>query len=597
MAAEARVELKDPKSFNLLRIRLGVGLAQGVALFALKAIQDAVNISALTRNTYFEPEPSAPLFGAFALIALFLPPAALGALGTIRERSALIWIAALSIVLAGLGAVDGFVSLRGASGLWPSSGLIAFVAVGTFVAHELVTAADLDRRRIATYERYFDEGWKDGVRAVLSGMFVGVSWLLLWLGALLFDLIGLRFLRDLLGETWFAFPALGLFFAFSVHVTDVRASLVRGTRTIALTLLSFLLPVMTLMVAGFLAALPFTGLQPLWETRHAGAILLGSAAALIILVNAAYQDGEREEFPPAALEWSARIASMVVAPLVIIAAYGIWLRVRQYGLSPDRVSAIACTLVAACYAVGYIAAALPKRPWLKRIEVTNVAAAHLIVALLVALFSPLADARRLSVGDQVRRLEAGLVRPEHFDYRFLQSKSGRYGRDALNRLVAKTEGLHAAEISRLALVAKQDSASAIGQAAPPTPVERSALVKMADGAKLPASFLTQTWPELADPLRPCANDWQRCTAAVVDLNADGTAEIILFNQGWSVFEDEGERWVRVGGLAGRTCGKEPEALMAGRYRVLVEPAPWRDVEIDGNRMVVQSEAACPPPIR
>jgi hypothetical protein len=40
---------------------------------------------------------------------------------------------------------------------------------------------------------------------------------------------------------------------------------------------------MALIAACFLIALPFTGLEPLWSTHHATAVLLGAAAALIFL--------------------------------------------------------------------------------------------------------------------------------------------------------------------------------------------------------------------------------------------------------------------------------------------------------------------------
>ena len=108
-----------------------------------------------------------------------------------------------------------------------------------------------------------------GVQLALSIAFAGAFWLLLFLGAALFNIIGLSFLGDLIEQGWFALPLTGLAFATAVHLTDVRDGLIRGVRTIALMLLSWLLLVLTVLVGGFLAALPFTGLDGLWETGSA----------------------------------------------------------------------------------------------------------------------------------------------------------------------------------------------------------------------------------------------------------------------------------------------------------------------------------------
>jgi hypothetical protein len=55
--------------------------------------------------------------------------------------------------------------------------------------------------------------------------------------------------------------------------------------------MSWILPVAVVLVAGFICSLPFTGLAALWETRHATSVLL-SAAVLLVLINAAFQNGE-----------------------------------------------------------------------------------------------------------------------------------------------------------------------------------------------------------------------------------------------------------------------------------------------------------------
>jgi hypothetical protein len=159
----------------------------------------------------------------------------------------------------------------------------AFDHAGADAVDVDVVRAEFERRRIASFPAYFDTTWKAGVQLAMSLGFTGAFWILLLLGAALFKVIGLSFLEDLLRETWFAIPVTFLVFAVAVHLTDVRDGLIRGVRTVALMLLSWLLLVMTVLAAGFLAALPFTGLQALWETGNATSLVLAAAAALIIL--------------------------------------------------------------------------------------------------------------------------------------------------------------------------------------------------------------------------------------------------------------------------------------------------------------------------
>ncbi|WP_262423631.1 DUF4153 domain-containing protein [Brevundimonas denitrificans] len=75
--------------------------------------------------------------------------------------------------------------------------------------------------------------------------------------------------------------------------------------------------------------------------------MLSAAAALIILINAAYQDGEPDGAPPVVLQWAARIAGVLLVPLIGLALWGLALRIGQHGLTPERIIAAACVLVGA----------------------------------------------------------------------------------------------------------------------------------------------------------------------------------------------------------------------------------------------------------
>jgi len=296
----------EPIDFRAARratiARLATGLAQGLLLYALFKAEELKVWPATQRE----------LYAALWMVMLFAPFVVLAGVSAMRLRSLAIWKAAAVLVVAGLAAYgvwSGDADAKGIDALKPQT--FFAIAALLFIGHHLVQPADMERRRIARFPTYFDVTWKHGVQGVLSAGFTGAFWLLLFLASALFKLIGVDAIEKLIRQEWFAFPATAVMFAAAVQLTDVRANLVRGVRTVALTLLSWLLPLIGLIVTGFLVSLPFTGLAPLWSFGHASALLLTAAAALIILINAAYQDGDAERMPPKILRLSGSLAALL----------------------------------------------------------------------------------------------------------------------------------------------------------------------------------------------------------------------------------------------------------------------------------------------
>jgi hypothetical protein len=546
-------------------LRLAIGLAQGVALFLLQKADESKAWPATQPMLY------APLL----VCVLMVPLLPLAALSAMRRRNLLIWSAVATAVTAVLAVHAAWVGAApdriGVSPLSPP--LFLATAVMLFIAHHLVQPADAARKPIAPYPDYFDLTWTNGVRLALSLAFTGAFWLLLFLAAALFKLIGISAIGKLIGETAFAFPATGLMFAAAVHMavqlTEARAGLVRGALTVGLTLLTWLLPLMVLIGGGFLATLPFTGLAPLWGTKAATALLLAAAAALILLINAAYQDGGD---PPHLIpRLAARIAGLLLIPIVILAGYALWLRIDQYGLTPERVFAGVFLLVAIGFTVGYALAAVKPGPWMKPLERTNPLMAAVCVLLLIALFTPLADPARLSVGSQVKRLEAGKVAADKFDYAFLRFDAGRYGREALERLKSSRDP---------EIVKRAKAMGALDSRPVPQPEKPdfSGVKVFPTGAKLPQSFVSQTWD--AETRGSCIGPSSLCKALIFDMDGDGTEEVLLGAGDMSdVFRLENGRWTLVA-QTNAPCGPVDlgKALEAGPAR-MSEPRTTRDLII------------------
>lgn len=233
-------------------------------------------------------------------------------------------------------------------------------------------------------------------------------------GATLFDMIGMSYVRRFTQTAEFSWVTSGIVFAIGVHLSDANIELTRGTRQIGLMLLSWIAVLMTVILSLFLFALLFTGLEPLWATGAGTVILLNAGATMILLINAAFQDGTVNR--PLMMRWAIRFS---IAPLAIIsclAAYGLWLRINQYGLTPARIIAGIELIIVSVYAAGYAAAAIRRQDCLQFIRPVNIAAAILVTVLLSLLMTPVLSPARLSVADQLARLNIDVVEPDAFDF-------------------------------------------------------------------------------------------------------------------------------------------------------------------------------------
>jgi hypothetical protein len=579
---------------ELFTSRLLVGILQGVALYLL--------MNAAHHRSGIATIPL--LFFPLLLVALFVPPVLIVGLQRMRGIRLAMWTVVFVAVVAILGFHDawrsagadmlGVQSFDRVGVLLPSIAVTFYSGVIVFIAYCLVLAGEAARSWFAPYESYFEFSWKLGLQVCLSLSFVSALFLVLWLGAALFMLLKLHFLEQLLREAWFNIPVAAMAFASALHITDVRPDIIRGSRTLALSLLSWLLLVLVVLVGGFLAALPFTGLGLLWATRSATWILLGVAALKIVFINAVFKGGPKSDQAPRILRICMRISCVMLPVLVILATYALALRIAQYGLTPHRILACAGTLVACFYAVGYAWAALARTDALAKIAPVNVVAAWVSVAVLVAVFTPLADPARLSVNSQVDRLLAGKIEATKFDYDFLRHRSARYGLQALARLQRETGAPDAATVRELSTQAAREPDRAIaGVAHPDAATLALNIVSRTPGQPVPASFLAQDWKQVKQNwlLPACLNVGSvKCDAYLVDLTGDRKSNVVLFPNGGSigfVFDQASSAdWQLAGKVSiAPDCAAVRDALAKGTFQ-LVEPR-LRDIQVFGRRVEVQ----------
>ncbi len=529
-------------------------------------------------------------------MAFFAPIPLVFGLGALPARRLAAWITAAMLLLFYVGWYAPAPVWTGYSSLVPVWG---FSLLAIFIVHEFLQGARDDDRIVARFATYFDNAWRHGFQAVLALIFLGAFWAIIWLGAAMFNLIGIEAFSDLIKTSAFSWIASASILALGVHWTDEGSVLTRGARQIGLFLLSWLGILSTLIVTAFLVALPFTGLEPLWDTKRATVLLLNVAAGMILLLNAAYQAGEPPTSPLVR-----RVVRFSAAPLLAttaLAFLGLWLRVDQYGFTPARVLASAELAIIGFYAIGYAGAALRPffidEPWLAFVKAVNITGAAFTVFILVGLLTPILDPARISVANQIQRLNAERVDPDDFDFGFLQDpRAGRYGGKALAELAERSGSERDA---RIAFLAKNP-----GEARPYGRVEqtfndRRDALRFIDGGEAPdTAFLPPA--SGTDPIANCvaikaafdervklfeererraarlgrtleeeSEDQQgdgRCLARRIDLNFDDIDDILVLSK-----NDQYGRYGNVA-ISGLLLG--PDGVVIERARIQL--SQWED---------------------
>ena len=503
--------------------------------------------------------------------------------GTMRRLSLLLWGLAASALIAGL-AVHQAVSNTERT-LYAFSAAVAWLILPLlFVGNGLVSAADRSGRLIAPYATYFDQAWKHGVQLGLSLLFTGLFWAILWLGAALLHMIGFDWFEDLLKKDWFALPACGAAMACAMQLGDAQDKLLSHVRAVVLSVLSWLLPVIAAIGLLFLGSLCISGLEPLWKTRAATTTLLGACVAFVLLINAAYQQGDGERPVNIVLKWAARSAAILLLIFAGLAAYSLWLRVDEYGLTPERVLAGVGVIIALPFGFGYAAAAVWPGRWLARVESINIAMAFIKVVVFLGLLTPIGDPARLSTDNQVARLQSGRTPLAQFDWRLLRFQTGRYGATALSSLTksGKTADIRVAAAKAAALT-DSDRWEAPQPFVPAQPNDMKKLkVVYPAGTSLPATFTADDLSrrDLLDCVRA---ENATCTAAVIDLDGDGTAEILVLKaNGMTTFTYETGVWRATREDITFMNDDDVKAFNAGK--ITTKPHRWRDLIVGGKNV-------------
>lgn len=339
----------------------------------------------------------------------------------------------------GCGAVAALILyFNGATSGWSATEgwRLACLALAIGIAAPLFQAGRDGGFRPISYPLAHDHAWTNAVLWCLAWAFVGVTLLLSFLLSALFDLIGIKILRELLDKQWFWRGLVGLSFGLGLALLREQRRIVGLLQNVAMLVLGVLAPVLAVGLGLFLIALPFTGLQPLWDaTKATTPILLACAVGALLLINAVIGNGGDDQPRNRVLRWAALVLAVAILPLAAIAQISTGLRIGQYGYTPERLWALTFVLIASVVAVAYLVCVIRgRRAWDQRVRAANLHLAMIVCGVALLLATPLVSFNAISTRDQVARLESGKVSPDKFDWAALAFDFGEPGRKALERL-------------------------------------------------------------------------------------------------------------------------------------------------------------------
>ncbi len=375
-------------------------------------------------------------------LVLTVPSMLLLSVQTLHDRR--LW-QQLAVVAAVFAALAGWAawSATGAPGLESNKVLTPFglsVAAALLIALPWLQFRQHHGSWRASYHALFEHAWQNTLTLALALVFVGVCWGVLTLWAELFALVKIDLFRTLFREDAFIYLATGTMAGLGILIGRTRQRAVQVMRQIVFALCTGLVPLLASIALLFILTLPLTGLQPLWQTRAAAAILLCMVFGLVLFTNAVYQDGAT---PPAYPGWLRRVveAGLLTLPLYAgLAFYAVGVRIAQYGWTGERFWGVVLAAVASAYAVGYAIAVLRPRPgqWLAPLARSNKMLSWVVIALLLLVNTPVLDPYRIVVASQLQQLaQRGVTATTDLlqdDLEFLRFANGHRGYHAVQAL-------------------------------------------------------------------------------------------------------------------------------------------------------------------
>lgn len=342
-------------------------------------------------------------YPAFALFGLILVGfgALLAMAGPVGFVRALPRAFGLGVLVAGL---IGLTALRygEADDLFNSPmPALALLTVAALPVPFLIAAAGSGWR---DYPALFLEAWSVVLRGAAAGAFTGLVWLVIYLSDEVLRIVGIDAISRLLEHEVVPMVLTGAVFGLGMAVIYDLSELL--SPYVVLRVFRLFLPVVLAVMAVFLIALPFRGLDGLAGGLSPATLLLTMVAGGVALVSIAIDQTDAEATQSPLLLGCAKGLALVLPVVAGLALYAIWLRVADYGWSPERLFILLVAGIGVAYGLVYAAAVLRGAGWMGRIRQGNIRVALGIIALAALWLTPVLNAERISAQSQLARFEA-----------------------------------------------------------------------------------------------------------------------------------------------------------------------------------------------
>jgi len=390
------------------------------------------------------------------------------------------------------------------------------------------------------YAKLFLNSWQNKIVVLVAIFFTSVSWLMLYLSGQLFKLIGIMWVTQLIGDKLFVGIFTSAAIGLGVALARERPKVITALLNLVLILFRVLAPFLAGIIIVFLLTMGVTGIGILWDTDLALPIFTTSIFLFVLFVNAVIQTGADDNKFWKFGEWLMMVGTFSLPILAVLAAWGLSLRVAQYGWTPPRIYSAVLVSIGLAYGIAYAFCVIWKRnAWKQGITRINPPFACLVLLLAIAIQLPPWEPFKLSAEDQVARLKEKKISPEDFDFAYLKFKLGEPGQKALDEIKSDKQLMADEQIAgriatletvkyyprtraqRQKILIPESKLAAIGDYMVVYPVD----------ARLPEAMMKPKHDFFKRELRNCTNrdslKHRQCIFLKLDVNSDGRRDIGL----------------------------------------------------------------------
>lgn len=299
----------------------------------------------------------------------------------------------------------------------PIPALAGFI-VATLPVPFLIAAARTSWR---DYPVLFLEAWSTGLRYAAAMTFTGLVWLVIFLSNEVLGIVGIDWIERLLEDDLAPMVLTGAILGLGMAVIHDLAEYL--SPYLVLRLFRLFLPVVLGVMAVFLVALPFRGLDGLTGGLSPALLLLTMVAAGVALVSIVVDQTDAEATQSPLLLRSAQAMTLILPVFAALALWAIWLRTTQHGWTPERIFVATIGGMGLGYGLIYAAATLRGAGWMERVRQGNIRMVLVGIGLAALWLTPILNAERIAAENQLTRFADGRATVETLDIYAL----GRWG--------------------------------------------------------------------------------------------------------------------------------------------------------------------------